>query len=72
MQGPVATPPPLLLFAGIAVAFAWLLFLGVWLIFYASGFSIGENAGIVIISLAVVAILETAIWVPWGLKHANK
>jgi hypothetical protein len=71
MQGPEATPPPLLLFAGIAVAFAWLLFLGVWLIFYASGFSIGENAGMVIISLAVVAILETAIWPPWGMKNSS-
>jgi hypothetical protein len=69
MQGPEAAPPPLLLFAGIAVAFAWLLFVGVWLFFFASGFGIGENAGIVILSLAVVGILETAIWLPWGMKQ---
>jgi hypothetical protein len=58
-----------LLFAGIAIAFVWLLFVGLWLFFYASGFSIWENIGMFVISLAVVAILETAIWVPWGLKQ---
>jgi hypothetical protein len=72
MQGQEAPPPSLLLFAGIAVAFAWLLFVGLWLFFYASGFSIWENIGTFVISLAVVAILETAIWVPWGLKHPRK
>ena len=72
MQGQEAPPPSLLLFAGIAVAFAWLLFVGLWLFFYASGFSIWENIGTFVISVAVVAILETAIWVPWGLKHPRK
>ncbi len=66
-----ARPPSLLLFAGIAVAFAWLLFVGLWLFFYASGLSSGENAGIFIISLAVVAIVETVIWVPWGTKQPS-
>ncbi len=68
-QGRQIQPPPLLLLAGIAVAFAWLLFVGLWLFFYAGGFSAGENAGALIISLAVVAILETVIWLPWGLKQ---
>ncbi len=68
-QGRQIQPPPLLLFAGIAVAFAWLLFVGLWLFFYAGGFSAGENAGALIISLAVVAILETVIWLPWGMKQ---
>jgi hypothetical protein len=68
-QGPGVQPPALLLFAGIAVAFAWLIFVGLWLFFYASGFGIGENVGILIISLAAVAILETVIWLPWGMKQ---
>ena len=72
MQGQEAPPPSLLLFAGIASAFAWLLFVGLWLFFYASGFSIWENIGTLVISVAVVGILETAIWVPWGLKHPRK
>ena len=62
----------LLLFASIATAFAWLLFLGLWLFFYVSNFSIWENVGVFVISVAVVAILETAIWVPWGLKQSSK
>jgi hypothetical protein len=72
MQGQVTSPPPRLLFAGIAIAFAWLLFVGLWLFFYVSSFSILQNIGTFVISLAVVAILETAIWVPWGLKHPRK
>jgi hypothetical protein len=72
MQGQGATPPSLLLFAGIAIAFAWLLFVGFWLFFYVSSFSILQNIGAFVISLAVVAILETAIWVPWGLKQPRK
>ena len=72
MQGQEARPPSLLLFASIVVAFAWLVFVGLWLFFYVSNFSILQNIGIFVISLAVVAILETAIWVPWGLKHRSK
>jgi len=72
MQGQGAQPPSPLLFAGIGIAFARLLFMGLWLFFFASGLSIGENVGVFVISLAIVAILETAIWVPWGLKHPSK
>ncbi|MFZ0924964.1 MAG: hypothetical protein WCE82_10500 [Halobacteriota archaeon] len=71
-QGHGASPPSLLLFAGIAIAFAWLLFVGLWLFFYASSFNIWQNIGTFVISLAIVAILETAIWVPWGLKQPRK
>ena len=72
VRGPEAPPPPLLLlFAGIAVAFAWLLFLGLWLFFYANGLNIGQNAGIFIISLAVMAIIETALWLPWGMRQSS-
>jgi len=42
------------------------------LFFYVSNFSIWENVGVFVISVAVVAILETAIWVPWGLKQSSK
>ena len=72
MQGQEVVPPSMLLFAGIAIAFAWLLAVGLWLFFYVTNFSILQNIGIFVISLAVVAILESAIWVPWGLKHPSK
>ena len=51
IQGQEAPPPWLLLFASIATAFAWLLFLGLWLFFYVSNFSIWENVGVFVISL---------------------
>ena len=71
MRGQEAPPPSLLLFASIAIGFIWLLFVGLWLFLYASHFGIGENFGIFIISLAAVAILETAIWLPWGMKQPS-
>ncbi|MGA7076393.1 MAG: hypothetical protein WBZ42_07605 [Halobacteriota archaeon] len=64
-------PGPLIMFVGIAVAFAWLLFVGLWLFYYASDFSILQNIGIFFLSLAVVAILETVIWVPWAMKQPD-
>ena len=59
------------MFAGIGIGFAWLLFLGVWLFLYAGGDSIVQNIGVFFISIAVLAILETAIWVPWAMKKPS-
>lgn len=64
-------PGPLIMFVGIAIAFAWLLFLGLWLFFYASGFSIVQNIGILLLSVVVMAILETLLWVPWAMKQPD-
>ena len=63
------SPPSWMVFTSIVIAFVWLLFVGLWLVFYAGDVSIWQNIGTVIISLAVVAILETAIWLPWGMKQ---
>ena len=59
------------MFAGIAVAFGWLIFFALWLFFYASSFSIVQNIAVFLLSLAVAAILETVIWIPWAMKHAD-
>ena len=59
------------MFASIAIAFGWLLFLGLWLFFYASGFSILQNIGVFLLSLVVMAILETLLWVPWAMKQPD-
>ena len=56
------------MFAGIGIGLAWLLFLGAWLFLYAGGYSIVQNIGVLFLSIAVLAILETAIWVPWAMK----
>jgi hypothetical protein len=60
-----------IMFAGIAVAFGWLIFFALWLFFYASSFSIVQNIAVFLLSLAVAAILETVIWIPWAMKHAD-
>lgn len=57
--------------AGIAIGFAWLLFVALWLFFYASGFSIAQNIGILLISLVVMAILETLLMVPKAMKQPD-
>ncbi len=55
--------------AAIIVPFAWLVFLALWLIFYAGSFSILQNLGIFVLSIAIVGILEVLLWVPWSMKH---
>lgn len=58
-------------FACIAVAFGWLIFFALWLFHYASSFSIVQNIAVFLLSLVIAAILETVIWVPWAMKHAD-
>jgi len=43
---------------------AWLIFLIVWIIFFASGFGIYENIGIALASLLLVGALNVGMWVP--------
>jgi len=69
MENQQLPPPLLIIFASIIIALLWLLFLGIWLLFYASGFGILQNIGIFFISLVVVAILETVIWISWGMNQ---
>lgn len=57
-----------LFLAGTAIALAWLLFVALWLFFYASGSSIAQNIGILVLSLVVMAILETLLMVPRAMK----
>jgi len=40
---PPAQPPSKRVYASIAVAFGWLLFLALWLFYYATSFSIVQN-----------------------------
>jgi len=56
----------------IAVIFGWLIFLVVWLFFYAGSFTLLENLGIVIVAFLVgIAVLAMA-WVSWGMKYGKK
>ncbi len=62
-------PSRLRVLAAIIVPLAWLVFLALWLIFYAGSFSLVQNLGIFVLSIAIVAILEVLLWVPWGMKY---
>ena len=57
------------LYASIAIPLIWLLFLALWLFYYAAMYSIIQNIGIFLASIVVVAILEVIIWVPWSMKQ---
>ncbi len=56
-------------YLSIAIALLWLLFLALWLFFYATNYGIIQNIGLFLASIVVVAILEVIIWVPWGMKQ---
>lgn len=63
--------PLWIMYASIAVAFAWLLFLAFWLFYWATGFSILQNLGVFLLSVVILGILETLLWVPWSVRHAH-
>ncbi|MBN2229343.1 MAG: hypothetical protein JW779_07085, partial [Candidatus Thorarchaeota archaeon] len=54
--------------ASAASGFAWIIFLIVWILFFAAGFGFYENIGIAIASLLFVALLNGLLWVP---KHGD-
>lgn len=56
-------------YVSIAVAFGWLLFLALWLIFYATSFGIIQNIGVLLASLVVAGIILVLLWVPWAMKQ---
>lgn len=62
-------PSRLRVSVAIIIPFVWLIFLALWLIFYASSFGILQNLGIFVLSVAIVGLLEVLLWVPWGMKH---
>ncbi len=62
-------PEPKRIYATIIIGLLWLLFLGIWLFFYASSYSIIQNIAVFIISLVVVGALIVPIWLPWSFKQ---
>lgn len=57
------------IYASITVAFGWLLFLALWLFYYATSFGIIQNLGILLASLVVAGIILVVLWVPWAMKQ---
>ena len=64
-------PDPKRIYASIAVAFGWLLFLALWLFYYAMSFSILQNIAIFLMSLVIAGVLLILLWLPWAMKHSD-
>ncbi len=56
-------------YATIIVGMGWLLFLALWLFFYAESYSVIQNLGIFLASIVLVGALIVLLWVPWSMKH---
>jgi uncharacterized membrane protein len=52
----------------VVVGVAWLVFLVIFLAFYAESFSIYRNLAIFIASILVVGAIFGPMWVYWGIK----
>lgn len=65
-------PDPTRVYASIAVAFGWLLFIALWLFFYVTSFSIIQNIAVLLLSLVVAGVLVVLLWVPWAMRQADQ
>jgi len=70
------TPPGLapMIAVTILVGVGWLIFLILFLAFYAGGFNIWQNLAIIFVSILVVGAILGSTWAYWGIKitHAHK
>jgi hypothetical protein len=55
----------------IIVGVGWLVFLILWVTFYAAAFTLIENIVIVLVSLLIVGAILGASWAPWGIKYGR-
>jgi len=53
----------------IITAIGWLIFLIIWLFFYASEFNLYQNLAVLIVSLLALAGINAAIWASWGMRN---
>ena len=65
-------PEPRRIYESIAVPVVWLIFLALWLFYYASSFSILQNIGIFLLSFAVAGVIEVIVWILWAMKRADQ
>jgi len=56
----------------IAIAVVWLIFVIVWLAFFAIDYSLNRNFAVILISVFALIIVLGGLWLLWGLKHIPK
>jgi hypothetical protein len=60
------------IYESIAVPFGWLVFLALWLFYYASSFSVLQNIAVVLLSFVIAGLIEVIVWVPWAMKQPDQ
>ncbi|MGF3554279.1 MAG: hypothetical protein ACQXXF_03245 [Thermoplasmatota archaeon] len=53
----------------IIISVGWLIFLIIWLAFYAGDYSFNKNISIILISILVLIVILGGSWAAWGLKQ---
>ena len=56
----------------IAMGVGWLIFLILWLAFYAGDYTAYQNIAIILASILLVFLVLGGSWASWGLKHIPK
>lgn len=56
----------------IIMGVVWLVFLILWLFFYADIYTIYQNIAIFIASILIVGGVLGAAWAPWGMRHSAR
>jgi hypothetical protein len=56
----------------IIVGVGWLVFIIIWLAFYAGDYTGYQNVSIFILSILIMIIILGIPWAQWGLKHHTK
>jgi len=55
----------------IIVSIGWLVFLILWLFFYASDFNVYQNIAIILVSILIMSAILGASWASWGIKYGR-
>ena len=56
----------------IMAALGWLVFIVIWLFFWAGGLNIFQNLAVFLASILVLAAVLAPMWAYWGMKHGYK
>jgi len=52
----------------IITGIGWIVFLTLWLFFYAEDYSGYQNLAVFIVSLLVIGVIQSVVWIPWRMK----
>ena len=56
----------------ILVGIGWLIFLIIWLAFYAADFNVYQNIAIFLVSILAIAAILGPAWAHWRMKFGGK